>query len=185
MPGRVEGVVHRCVGGQEPLSRGLELTALHLSLSPSNGQVAVLSTVVFPQPPRSMKVAKAKFVQRRGIGPQAICGDDLGLHGLVLEQAAKELQGCSGVPFPLHYKVQNLAFVINGAPEVHAPAAHFAHHLIQMPPGRGAGSESLQPPSDLRPELDRPASDGLVADVDPTLGKKLLDVAKAQREAKI
>ena len=43
----------------------------------------------------------------------------------------------------------------------------------------------LQAPGDQRSELSCPASDCLVADLDPTLRQHVLDVAQAQREAKI
>jgi hypothetical protein len=33
----------------------------------------------------------------------------------------------------LHYKVQHLAFVIDGAPEVHSLPADLAYHLIEVP----------------------------------------------------
>ena len=81
-----------------------------------------------------MQVAKTQLIESRGIGSQAVGGDDLRLYGLVAEQSTKELGRCGGVPFPLHYKVKDLAFVIHGAPEVDAPATHFADHLIEMPP---------------------------------------------------
>ena len=44
---------------------------------------------------------------------------------------------------------------------------------------------ALQVPGDLRAELDRPAADGLVADIDAALSQQLLDVPEAQVEPKI
>ena len=42
---------------------------------------------------------------------------------------------------------------------------------------------ALQVPGDMEAKLDRPAADGLVADIDPVCGQRLLDVAKAEGEA--
>jgi hypothetical protein len=42
-----------------------------------------------------------------------------------------------------------------------------------------------QPPPDGRPELQHPAPDGFVGDVEPTLGEQLLDVSVAEREAQV
>ena len=38
---------------------------------------------------------------------------------------------------------------------------------------------------DLRPELDGPATHGLVADADPALRQQLLDITKAQGETEV
>jgi len=46
-------------------------------------------------------------------------------------------------------------------------------------------SASSKLASEERPELEHPAPDRLVGDLEPTLGEQVLDVAKAQREAKV
>jgi len=50
--------------------------------------------------------------------------------------------------------------------------------------GRG-GAKPLQPPCDLRSKLDRPAANGLIANVNPSGREKLFNVPKAQAEAKV
>ena len=44
---------------------------------------------------------------------------------------------------------------------------------------------ALEVPGELRPELDHPAADGLVADLDATLREQLLNVTKAERKAEV
>jgi hypothetical protein len=39
----------------------------------------------------------------------------------------------------LHHKIKNLAFVIDGAPEIHPTPVDRTDHLIQMPARDGAG----------------------------------------------
>src|SRR5271155_5214017 len=75
--------------------------------------------------------------------------------------------------------------MVDGAPEIKELAIDLHKHLVQMPPLR-IGSHLHDPPlSDLggeyRPKPVPPKPDGLVADVDPTLGQKILDVAQRQR----
>jgi hypothetical protein len=65
--------------------------------------------------------------------------------------------------------IQDLAFVVHGAPEIHPLAADVADHLVEVPAwGRGR-TLPLQVLCDQRPELDRPTANGLVADLDATL----------------
>src|ERR1700722_7343314 len=76
--------------------------------------------------------------------------------------------------------------MINGAPKIAKPPVYLYKRLVHMPaPLRIAahiGDASL---SDLRgehrSETIPPEPDGLMADVDPSLGQQILDVAKRQR----
>ena len=85
----------------------------------------------------------------------------------------------------LHHQVQNLALVVNGAPEKHPTPANRADHFIQMPTRRRRGAATLQVPGDLRAKLDRPAADRLVGDLDPALGEQFFDVSEAQGEPEV
>src|ERR1700733_4056833 len=76
--------------------------------------------------------------------------------------------------------------MVDGAPKIAELAVDLHKHLIQMPVQLRIGSHLHDLPlSDLggeyRPKPVPPESDGLVADVDPTLGQKILDVAQRQR----
>ena len=70
-------------------------------------------------------------------------------------------------------------------PKVHPFAPDLADHLVQVPARRRRGPATLQAPRNLGAELDRPAADRLVADIDPALSQQILDVAKTEREAEI
>ena len=185
MASRVEGVVDRRQGGQEPLRRGLGFEPLLLPLVLSDRQVAVFSPIVLPQSTGTMEVLQAEFAQRSAVGSEPIRDDGGRFDGLVSDEPAQQFQRRRGVPFPLHYKVQHLALVIDGPPQVHPLAADLADHLVQMPARRRRHPAPLQAPGELGPELDRPAPDRLVADVDAALGEQLLNVPKAEREAEI
>jgi len=85
----------------------------------------------------------------------------------------------------LHQHFQDLALVIDGAPEVHPPTRDPHNHLIKMPSVTRARASSPQPLRHRRPELQDPAADCLIGNIEPTLGKEILNVAVAQGEAKI
>jgi hypothetical protein len=69
----------------------------------------------------------------------------------------------------LNENVQNLAIMIDGTPQVHSLFTDRDEHLIEMPQRMSRAAMLAQAPSDLRPELRDPASDGLVGVDDPAL----------------
>ncbi len=104
---------------------------------------------------------------------------------MVFEKKAEKLPGRRRVPSFLNEQVQNLAFVIDRAPEPHALARDANDHFVQMPPTSGSLSLAAKIGAVQRAELDDPEPDGFTADFDPTFGEKILDVTKAERETKI
>jgi hypothetical protein len=58
----------------------------------------------------------------------------IGREALFLEQLAHQFHGCSLIASSLHQQVENLAFVVNRAPEPELRARNYHGHLIEMPP---------------------------------------------------
>ena len=145
----------------------------------------VLRPIVLPKTTWPVKMAQLELIQGCNVGAKAIRRDDPGLHRLISEKASEQLQRGFRVPPALHDEVQNLAFVIDGSPQIHPLSADPADHLIKMPARRWSRPPALQPASDLRPELDRPAPDRLVAHVDAACRQKLFDIAQAETEAEV
>jgi hypothetical protein len=76
--------------------------------------------------------------------------------------------------------------MIDRAPKVAEPAVDLHEHLIQVPPPLRTVAHVRDPLlSDLggehRTKPVPPEPDGLMADLDPTLGQQILDVAQRQR----
>ena len=69
------------------------------------------------------RAVRAKLVGDQNIRPEA----------LFLKQLAHEFRGCSLVASPLHKEVENLAFVVNRAPQPELPSPDHYNHLIEMP----------------------------------------------------
>ena len=132
-----------------------------------------------------MSVRQAKLTQCGAIGPQAVGNDRLGADALVLQKAAQELQRGGGVAPLLDQHIEHNTLVVDGSPQVHAPPADPHDHLVEVPARGGQGVRAPQVARDHRPELDRPAVNGFVADLYPAGCHQLLDVTQAQAEAEV
>jgi len=104
---------------------------------------------------------------------------------LSLEEFAQQFQRRVLVAPALDQHVQHLAFVVHRAPEEHPASADPNHHLIEMPSTRRRRPTPTQVRRDRRAKFQRPASDRLVADLDPALRQQLLHVPEAQGEAEV
>ena len=124
-------------------------------------------------------------IERSAVGRQPVGCAAFGLDRLVVQQALKQLRCGLRVTPALDQDVQDLAFVINRAPQVHSLSADAAYHLVQMPARRRSPPPLLQSPGDQRAELDRPAPDRLVANVDAACRQELLDVTKTEAETEV
>src|SRR3984893_11393995 len=102
-----------------------------------------------------------------------------------LQKVAHEFQRRLFVPFRLDQDVEDLAFGIDGAPEIDHAAIDFQIDLVQMPSRMGLRAALAQIRRNYWSEMVYPAPNGLVGDHDPTLGQQILDVAKAQGEPDI
>ena len=81
--------------------------------------MGVLNPIVLAKPPRSVDVSQFQQIQRRAVGGQPVRCDALGLDRLVVQQALQQPRCSLRIPPALDHDVQDLAFVINRAPEVY------------------------------------------------------------------
>jgi hypothetical protein len=75
--------------------------------------------------------------------------------------------------------------MVDGAPEIHLLAADPDDHLVEMPLHACAGTLVAETAREYRSELENPASDRLVGNVETTVGEPLLDVSVARGEPEI
>lgn len=179
----IEGVVDGGVGRQEPLRAQLGLELLHVPFPLSDREMGVFGAIVLAQPSRRVKRLEAQDFNRRDVGPQAISYDQLRPNWLITQHLLEEGGRCLGVSASLDGRPQHLAFVIDGAPEIHLTTPNPTDHFIQMPARGGRGPPAFEVSGDLLSELPTPVSNRFVGGVDAALCEDLLDVAKAQREA--
>ncbi len=86
--------------------------------------------------------------------------------------------------------LEDLAFVIDGAPQVHHLAIHFDVHLVEVPfpmlkTPHPTNSLALNVCSKRRTETISPVPHGLVAEVNPALEEQVFDVPQRQRKTDV
>ncbi len=82
-------------------------------------------------------------------------------------------------------RIENLTFVVNGAPRPELPARDYYGHLIEMPSRRWPRASGAKFSGEQRPELQDPSRHRFVGDVQPALREQIFDVAIAKRETYI
>ena len=88
-----------------------------------------------------------------------------------------------GVTLGLNEHVEDLAFGIDGAPEIHPPATDRHDHFVEVPGRVRPAAPAAQISGDQRAEVVDPPPDGFVGDDDAPLGQQILHIPEAQREA--
>src|SRR5580693_4726869 len=89
-------------------------------------------------------------------------GTRIGRETLFLEQLAHQSHSCCLVALSLHQQIENLAFVVNRAPEPELGARNHHRHLIEMPPRRWPRASAAKFSGEQRPELQDPSQHRLV-----------------------
>src|SRR5215211_5408894 len=132
-----------------------------------------------------MMTAEPEVPESGAVRAQAIGGHVFRCKALFPQQLVHQLDGCAAVASTLEQHVEDLAFVVDRAPEIHPLAGDPDHHLVEMPAIAWPRTALPQPSRDHRAEFQNPAADALVGQVEPALRKQLLDVAIAQGEAQV
>ena len=83
----------------------------------------------------------------------------------------------------LNEHVENLALMIDGAPQVHAFAGDPDHHLVEVPSIARSWPTAPQLSCDPGPEFQNTAPRGFIGNLQPSLGQEILYIAIAQGEA--
>ncbi len=119
------------------------------------------------------------------VGSQLVSHQNARRETLLLHEIAHQLHGRGRVPPPLHQQIQHLALAVDGAPQVHPPAADHHDHLVQVPPLRRSWPPSSKVAREEWTEFQDPAPDRLVGDIETALRQQVFNVPIAQRKAQI
>ncbi len=141
----------------------------------------VLSSVVGPRTP-VVFCHKAYSSEGCRVRAKFVCHDPGGREALLLEQLLHQLLGGFGISLALDEDVQNLAFMVDGAPQPIALASDDDHHFVEVPVITGLRVGAAQIGGNDGSKLQEPSADGLVGDVQAPLGEHLLDIAEADSE---
>jgi hypothetical protein len=149
--------------------------------------VGILGAIVGPAI-RFLPVTDAKFIERCAIGPEPIRHHPLGV-AVQLEHFLQELQRSFLVACLRHETLKHLAFVIDGAPEIVPLTVDLHENLVEVPPPEARPHPRNPAFADLgckqRTKSVLPEPDGLIADVDAPLVKKVFDVPQRKRKSDI
>src|SRR5208337_3868799 len=144
----------------------------------------ILGAIVEPTT-NLLAIGVADLFHRRGIRAKPV-GDDGTRPAIFLHDALEKFQRRSPVPLRSDDRFQNLAFMVDSAPEIAELAVDLLERLIQMPTPLRIAAHVRDPLlADLggkhRAKPVPPKPDRLMADIDPPLGQEILDVAQRQR----
>ena len=150
--------------------------------------MAVLDPVVRPATDL-LAIGVAKVVHRRTVGAQTV-GRDPVWCAMTFERLFHERKRGGLVSCPGDVALQDLTFLVDGAPEIDHLAVQLHVHLVQVPPPVAEPTHPVDalPPdvaSEHRPKAVPPQPYRFMTDVDPTLEQQVLDVPQRQREAHV
>ena len=144
----------------------------------------ILGPVVLAQP-LLMARRQSDLGPRRAVRAKPVGHQNIGCEALFLEQLTHQFHGCSLVAPSLHKQVENLAFVVNRAPQPKLPARNHHGHLVEMPLRRWPRASTAKFSSEQWPEFQDPPLHRFVGHIEPTLSEQIFDVAIAERETHI
>src|SRR5271165_6521751 len=129
---KVESVVNGGVHAEEALSGSSRFKPLHLALSSPYRLMRVLRPIVAPKP-LFVRTGQSQAPERGSIGAQLVGHQQFRRKPLLSEKLAHQPQRRPAVAATLDQHVEDLALVIDGAPEVHPLAGDPNNHLVQVP----------------------------------------------------
>ena len=129
---KIERVVDGGMDTEEALRGSSCLEPLNLALASSHRLMGVLHAIVLPQP-LLMTAGQAQVPESRSVGAELVGSQQCRRETLFLEELAHQLECCALVAPALNQHVENLALVINCAPQVHPFASNPDYHLVEVP----------------------------------------------------
>jgi hypothetical protein len=132
-----------------------------------------------------MACSHSKLTAGAAVGRQPVGHEHCRSIALLPQELAHEPEGCGSVSARLHQKVQDLPLAVDRAPQPQALASDRDRHLVEVPLRARPGTKPAEVASESWPELEDPAPNRLIRQVEPALGQELLHVAVAQGEPEI
>src|SRR6202162_4725445 len=132
-----------------------------------------------------MRAGQAKMPKRGSVRVQLVSRQQFRHEALFPEQLAHQPECRTLVAAALNQHVENLALVIDSAPQVHPLAGDANDHLVEVPSVARAWAGPSEPAGKPGAELQSPPPHGLVETLQAALGQQLLHVAVAQGEPEI
>jgi len=158
--------------------------SLHQLLPFPDRQMGVLRPVVQPLV-GAVLGRRHDVLLRRAVGAELVGDDALRADALLLQQALQKLGSGVLVTLFLYDLVEDVAILIDRAPQPAFLTRNVDHHFVEMPDIVATWGFALQAAGEVGAEFHRPSPDRLVREHDPALRQHLLDQAQAQRETEV
>jgi hypothetical protein len=145
VPLKIERVVDDGMDAEEALGRPGRLEPLHFALSSTHGLMGIFNAFVLSEA-LLMRARQPQLPEGRSVRAQFIGDQQFSARSLAFEKLAHQPQRRALVAAALDEHIEDLAFVIRGAPQIHPttgdPNNHFVerHRLL----GRGRRCRSLR-----------------------------------------
>jgi HSP20 family protein len=121
----------------------------------------------------------------RSVGAQLVGDQQFRRETLLPQQLAHQPERRALVAPALNQHIEDLALMIDGAPQVHPLAGDSDDHLVEVPPIARARAGPPEPSCNPGSEFQHPAPYRLIGDIEPALGKQILHIAIAQGEPEV
>jgi len=118
-----------------------------------------------------MRADQAELPECRSVGGELVGHQQFRRETLFPEQLTHQPQRRPLVASTLNQHIENLALVIDSAPQIHLPAGDPHDHLVEMPPIGRARAGPTEPTRNPGPELQNPAPHRLVRKFQPALSE--------------
>src|SRR3954471_18657629 len=127
-----------------------------------------------------MRAGQAQVPESSSVGAELIGDEQFRREALFPEELAHQPECRLLVAAALNQHVENLALMIDGAPQVHAFAGYPDHHLVEVPSIARPWPTPPQVSCDPGPEFQNPAPHRFIGNLEAALGQEILHIAIAQ-----
>ncbi len=129
-----------------------------------------------------MNSVKSLFADGDSVGFQLVRGNALRREALLLQQLSQQSPRRLSAASWLDQEVEHLAFVVYRPPQPVITATDLDNHFVEVPTRTGARTAAAKIARNQSAELQEPASNRFVRNIDATLGQQILDITKRKRE---
>src|SRR5260370_35498259 len=108
---------------------------------------------------------KPKMPDGSAVGAQLVSRHLFRREALLAEQLAHQPDGCALVPSALNQDLEDLALMIDRAPQIHMLAGDANHHLVEGPAVARPRTRASEPAGKPGPEFHNPAPHRVVGNL--------------------
>ncbi len=179
-----EEILYGAVDGREALQMGGRLEAAHLAFALSSRLMRDFSAVIGVLV-RDVDHRRHHDAAGCWVAPQLVRDQPARDTSLALQQLPEESDSGSPISSRLHEDVEDVAVLIDGAPQILSAALQRHEQFVEMPRIAEVATAFPESSGVSTTECSTPLTNGLVSDRDPALGEEVFDIPETQAEPKV